>query len=124
VTNLQADNVRVMSHKVSVHADVTMARLPLTGAPNPTAIIEPHIELEDESALVLSQFDGQLVTAISPVGPNAYFNSLQIRRLLDELRAAAAPAARPVQRNLNDVADFIEGRAQSGAIERYVSFIV
>jgi len=44
--------------------------------------------------------------------------------LLDELRAAAAPAARPVQRNLNDVADFIEGRTQSGGIERYVSFIV
>ena len=111
-----------MSHRVYAHADVTTARLPLTSAPNPTALLEPHVDLEDESALALAQFDGQLVSAISPTGPNAYFNSLQIPRLLEELRAAAAPAPRPVQRNLNDVADFIEGRTQTG--DRYVSFIV
>jgi len=113
-----------MSHRVYAQAHVPMAQLPLTAVPNPTAILEPHVELEDESALVLSQFDGQLVPAISPTGPNAYFNSLQIPQLLAELRSAAAPAPRPVQRNLNDVADFIEGRMQGSAIDRYVSFLV
>ena len=113
-----------MSHRVYAQTEIIATRLPPTGVANPSALLEENVDLDDESALVLSQFDGHLVTAISPTGPNAYFNSLQIPRLIAELRAAAAPAPRVVQRNLNDVADFIEGRTQTAGTARYVSFVV
>ena len=108
-----------MSHRVYVQPEVADPDETLATALAP----EPFIELEDESAEALAQSGGHLVVAISASGPSAYFNSLQLNALLDEIRAAAVPAARPVQRNLNDVADFIDEHTRKGALERYVSFL-
>lgn len=106
-----------MSHKVYVLLKVGYEHSLLM---SPT---EPTIELDDESADALSHSTGTLVCAISPSGPNAYFNSRQVRGLVAELRAAAGPASRAVQRNLNDVADFIAKHTHEGTLDRYVSFV-
>jgi hypothetical protein len=63
------------------------------------------------------------VSAVSPTGPDAYFNALQLPQLVEQIRLAAAQASRAVQRNLNDVADFIDAQTRNGALARYVSFV-
>lgn len=111
-----------MSHRVYVQAEVARPGLTLTGTP-PTAPADPYVELEDESAEALVNSGGVLVSAISPTGPNAYFNSRQLPALLAEIRGATSAASRPVQRNLNDIADFIDRETRNGALARYVSFV-
>jgi hypothetical protein len=111
-----------MSHKVYVRAEITRPGPTVPGTPL-DATADAYVELEDESAETLVGSGGSLVSAISPTGPNAYFNSLQLPALLAEIRGATATASRPVQRNLNDVADFIDEQTRTGLLERYVCFV-
>jgi hypothetical protein len=111
-----------MSHRVYVQTELGRTGLSVVGGSS--ASDDPFVELEDESAEALERSGGSLVRAISPTGPNAYFNALQQEELVAQIRATAAPASRTVQRNLNDVADFIDAQTRNGALERYVSFLV
>jgi hypothetical protein len=119
-----------MSHKVYVLPDVARSKERLTEslaevlAPSVlTPPADPFVELEDESADTLSHSGGALVAALTPTGPNAYFNQLQVPQLLTEIRAATNVSSRHIQRNLNEVADFIDKESRGGSFPRYVSFI-
>jgi len=116
-----------MSHKVYVLTGLARSKESLVEVLAPSRLAppaDPFVELDDESAEALKGSGGPLVAAISALGPNAYYNSVQIPTLLAEIRATASTSgSRAIQANLNTIADFIDKESRGGSFPRYVSFI-